>query len=80
MMSKIYFAKNNSVSRRTLLRGAGVAMALPLLDSMKPAFGKLTRSAAKAPKRFVGISSSLGFHAPFLFPKKSGPNTKRRVI
>lgn len=66
------FAKNQSLSRRTVLRGAGVTMALPWLDSMVPAFGRETDSAANPPRRFVGISNALGFHAPFLFPEKSG--------
>ena len=30
---------NKSLNRRTLLRGFGTALALPLLDSMFPAFG-----------------------------------------
>src|SRR5579871_1081183 len=39
------------VSRRTLLRGLGAAIALPLLDSMKPAFADTTAEAAKQPCR-----------------------------
>ena len=37
------------VSRRTMLRGAGVALALPWLESMIPA-GIRTASAAGAPR------------------------------
>ena len=37
-----------SLSRRTLLRGAGVALGLPYLDSMTPAFAA---SQVKAPVR-----------------------------
>ena len=33
------FLKKSSLDRRTFLRGVGVALALPLLDSMTPAFG-----------------------------------------
>ncbi len=36
------------LSRRALLRGAGVSLALPLLDSMTPAFAAKTAKAAKA--------------------------------
>jgi hypothetical protein len=40
------FITRKHLSRRTLLRGAGAAIALPLLDSMVPAFG---RAAAATP-------------------------------
>ncbi len=33
------FISRKSLSRRTLLRGAGAALALPLLDSMVPGKG-----------------------------------------
>lgn len=39
------------LSRRTLLRGLGTAIALPMLDAMRPAFGAAARSGAKAPVR-----------------------------
>jgi hypothetical protein len=42
------------VSRRTLLRGMGAAIALPVLDSMVPALSKASQMAAKVlPKRMV---------------------------
>ncbi|MCC9644570.1 DUF1552 domain-containing protein [Rhodopirellula sp. JC740] len=66
------FLPNQALSRRTVLRGAGVTMALPWLDSMVPAFGAESKKASTSPRRFVGISNSLGFHAPFLFPAESG--------
>ena len=36
-----------ALSRRTLLRGAGAAIALPLLDAMVPAFSATAGAAAK---------------------------------
>src|SRR5580658_10368132 len=33
------FLKKSSLDRRTFLRGAGVALSLPFLDAMTPAFG-----------------------------------------
>jgi hypothetical protein len=33
------FITRKAMPRRTFLRGAGAALALPLLDSMRPAFG-----------------------------------------
>src|SRR5437764_10342492 len=41
-----------SLSRRTFLRGAGTAVALPFLDAMVPAFGA-GRAAGKAPVRMA---------------------------
>ena len=46
-MKTVHFAKNQNLSRRTLLRGVGVAMALPWLDSMAPAFGQKAKAAKK---------------------------------
>ena len=44
---------SKSLSRRTLLRGAGVALALPWLDAMRPAFAADKESTP--PKRFAWI-------------------------
>jgi hypothetical protein len=43
------------LSRRTLLRGAGAALALPLLDSMLPAQTPLRKTAAAPRTRFAAI-------------------------
>jgi len=43
------------LSRRTVLRGAGVTLALPLLDAMVPAFAGAANAAAVRPRRFVAI-------------------------
>ena len=50
-------------SRRRFLRGTGVALMLPILDS---------RAAIGAPKRMVAINFPLGFHGPNFFPDKTG--------
>jgi hypothetical protein len=55
--------------RRRFLRGAGVTLALPWLD----AFASRAAVAAAAPRaNMVCICTSLGLHAPFLFPKETG--------
>ncbi|MEE8130134.1 MAG: DUF1552 domain-containing protein, partial [Vicinamibacterales bacterium] len=41
-----------AISRRTVLRGLGAAVALPLLDGMVPALTALSRTAARPIKRF----------------------------
>jgi len=63
------------LSRRHFLRGAGAAaLALPFLEAMEPTLGRraLGAPAAEAPKRFVAMCATLGFHTPYLFPKKEG--------
>ena len=58
------------LNRRTFLQNTGVAMALPWLESMQPAWAK----EQAPPKRMVTICNTLGLHAPALFPKKTGTN------
>ena len=41
-----------AISRRTVLRGMGAAIALPLLDSMVPALSAMAKTAAKPVHRF----------------------------
>ena len=40
-----------ALPRRTFLRGAGAALALPLLDAMVPAASALSRTAANPVRR-----------------------------
>lgn len=58
-------------SRRTFLRGAGVALALPLLETMRP-----TAHAAEAeqsvPRRLVAIETNMGILPQFFFPQNGG--------
>lgn len=49
------FVTKKHLSRRTLLRGAGVALALPLLDSMVPAQTPLRQTAASPRTRLACI-------------------------
>jgi hypothetical protein len=46
------FITKKHLSRRTFLRGAGVTMALPFLESMVPAQTPLAKTAARATQRF----------------------------
>ena len=64
------FATNIPLARRTFLRGAGVTLALPFLDAMRPAFGA---DASKAtPRRMVCIETNMGILPQFFFPEKAG--------
>ncbi|MDY3557122.1 DUF1552 domain-containing protein [Gemmata sp. JC717] len=56
--------KTHPLSRRTFLRGVGVSMALPWLESV-PVWGddKPKNSASEAPVRFAALFSGNGFHS-----------------
>lgn len=60
-----------NMHRRSLLRATGVAMALPLLDSLLP---KRAHAAATSsvPRRMVCINTPLGLHPDYFFPKTTG--------
>jgi hypothetical protein len=60
------------VSRRTFLRGTGVAMALPWLESL-PVWGAEPAAAASAlPKRFAAVFMGCGINADHWWAKGSG--------
>lgn len=59
-----------TIPRRTFLRSASVAVALPTLDCMTPVFA--TAAAASPPRRMVAINFELSFHPPNLMPDKPG--------
>jgi len=69
-----HLVKKKHLSRRTFLRGSGVALALPWLDAMMPALATRAQAsdALEPPKRFVAINYGLGFHGPHLFPQQTG--------
>lgn len=55
-----------NISRRTLLRGAGVSIALPLLDGMARA------QTGAAPRRMFAICNNLGVLPGDFFPARAG--------
>ena len=62
------------LSRRTLLRGAGTALALPLLDAMIPAL-RADRLTAAAPVRRLGfVFYTLGVNEAKWRPTGEGAN------
>jgi hypothetical protein len=62
-----------AIPRRTFLRGAGAALALPLLDSMTPAFAART---GKAPTRLLFTYIPVGANMPAWTPEGEGPDYK----
>ena len=61
------------LSRRTVLRGLGATLALPLLDSMVPALTALDKTAAAPVRRFGVFYVPNGMSMPYWFPKTVGP-------
>ncbi|OYW74111.1 MAG: hypothetical protein B7Z37_19055 [Verrucomicrobia bacterium 12-59-8] len=60
----------NSFSRRRFLRSAGVTLALPMLECLRPVFGRAAQT--KPPQRLLIISNNLGFLPKPFFPKTTG--------
>ena len=52
------------LSRRTVLRGLGATLALPLLDGMVPAFAPMRNSAAEPVRRFGAVYVPNGMNMP----------------
>ena len=74
-MKSVNVLSRHQLSRRTLLKGAGVALSIPWLSAMVPAFAKEPANAG-APKRFVAMCAGLGFHKPFFIPEAAGRDYK----
>jgi Protein of unknown function (DUF1552) len=66
------FLTKKHMSRRTVLRGAGTALALPLLDAMVPAGVALAQTAAKPKARFVGCFVPHGMAPGYWVPATEG--------
>ncbi len=67
---------NKSLHRRTLLRGVGVALSLPLLDAMMPAIATASSrghfDVTNPPRRMLGICNNLGLLPEKFFPQGAG--------
>jgi hypothetical protein len=61
------------LARRTMLKGLGVAMALPFLEAMTPSlFAADTTKNTASPRRMVIMMNSLSLLPQHFFPKKAG--------
>ena len=70
------YIRKLQLPRRTVLRGLGAALALPLLDSMVPALTALSKTAA-APIRRLGVFYvPNGMSMPYWSPPQVGPLTE----
>ena len=67
------FITKKHLPRRTVLRGLGAAVALPLLDAMVPAATAAARTAAAPIKRLGVFYVPNGMSMPYWFPRAEGP-------
>ena len=63
-----------AISRRTVLRGLGTTLALPLLDGMVPALSALAKSDARVARRFSVVYAAHGYAPGFWVPSATGAN------
>src|SRR5215475_3484030 len=66
------FITKKHIPRRTVLRGAGAALALPFLEAMVPAATALAQTAANPKPRFVGLFVPHGMAPGYWVPNKVG--------
>ena len=66
------FIAKKHISRRTILRGTGAALALPFLEAMVPARTLLAQTAANPKPRFVGLFVPHGMAPGYWVPPTTG--------
>jgi len=75
------FITKKHLSRRTVLRGAGAAIALPLLDAMIPAGVALAATPAKTPQRLAFVGFPHGAVMRLWSPEQTGRDyTMSRIL
>jgi len=67
------FNTKKHISRRTVLKGSGVTLALPFLEAMVPASTALAATAAMPKPRFVGCFVPHGMAPGYWVPSTEGP-------
>jgi BMFP domain-containing protein YqiC len=72
-----FIATRQPLSRRHFLKGVGIGLALPLLDSMLPGFARAASSSSPLapgakPRRMLGICNNLGLLPDLFFPTGTG--------
>jgi BMFP domain-containing protein YqiC len=72
-----FVSTRQALSRRQFLRGTGIVLSLPLLDSMLPGISRAAqtsaaREAAAKPRRMLGICNNLGLVPDQFFPTTTG--------
>ena len=71
---------NKAIPRRTVLRGLGASLALPLLDAMLPALAARTHAAAVPVIRFGVVYVPNGIMMPHWMPDREGEGFELKSI
>jgi hypothetical protein len=69
-MTAPFVSTQRACSRRQFLRGTGVALALPFLDAMIPAFAREAKTLP--PRRILAVCNNLGLVPEKFFPEQTG--------
>ena len=64
------------LNRRTFLQGAGVSLALPMLEAMCPHSNAFASGLAGPAKRMVIFTNAFGMYPPDFFPQETGSGYK----
>lgn len=70
-----HLSTHRALSRRTFLRGAGILLSLPFLESMLPTFVSAAtpgKAPKPAPRRMLAICNNLGLLPEHFFPSQAG--------
>ncbi len=67
-----------AIPRRTVLRGLGATLALPLLDGMVPAFAALRKTATNPMRRLGVVYVPNGIVMKHWIPPTTGLSSSRR--
>ena len=76
-MNAPFIHTRQAISRRRFLRGTGIALSLPFLNSMTAPFPRAAQSQSQlspnaTPRRMFGICNNLGLLPEHFFPKGNG--------
>lgn len=63
-------SKPHTINRRNVLRGLGITLALPALESLNTGISRAAK--ADSPKRLLCVGSHLGFNPDVFFPQQAG--------
>jgi hypothetical protein len=79
-----YIVTRRPLDRRRFLQGAGVALALPMLNVMRPGLARAAESSsplapAARPRRMIGICNNLGLLSWNFFPEGAGRDYKPSI-
>lgn len=68
--------RHRSLHRRRFLHGAGVSMALPMLEAMSPYSPAFAPGSTSPAKRMVIFTNAFGMYPSHFFPKETGSGYK----